>query len=119
MKKIFLLLCLVTCSASAGVRLDESKTAQDAYRTWRDERGLDFVLSNEKPFICAGLERIYILNPKGTTEYGCWMKIRNELHINYISNRGVVENLVLDATKFERQLNAVGQPAPVRNLPLK
>jgi hypothetical protein len=99
MKKIFLLLCLVAGSASAS-----------DYLVWRDESGTEFVLTADKPFICAGMERMYSTDSQGNKQTGCWMKIRNEMHINYISTQGVVEQIVLDASKFQRKARSAGQP---------
>ena len=104
MKKIFLLLCLVAGSASAS-----------DYLVWRDESGTEFVLTKERPFICAGMERVYVMDLQGDMQYGCWLKANNRVHINLLDRNGVVAELVLDATKFQRRVISAGQPTADRN----
>lgn len=107
MKKIFLLLCLVAGSASAS-----------DYLVWRDEFGTEFVLTADKPFICAGMERMYSTDSQGNKQTGCWLKKHSLVYINLIGAERGTEPLVLDATKFQRQLRNAGQPTAEKiNLP--
>lgn len=103
--RLFLLLCLAAGSASAS-----------EYLQWRNEAGWDFVLTAEKPFICAGMQHVYATDPQGNVQYGCWLKTHNQVHINLHNSNGAVSELVLDAAKFQRRVAAIpagrgaGQP---------
>lgn len=105
MRRIFLLLCLVAGSANASEHL-----------VWRDDSGIEFVLTAKKPFVCAGMKHMYATDPQGNVQNGCWLKTHDQVHINLLGGNGVVGELVLDATKFQRRVAAIpagkapGQP---------
>ena len=83
MRKIILLLCLVAGYASAGIRLDDGPTITGSHLVWRNQNGWDFVLTNEKPNWCDGMDMIYSVSPKGNAQYGCWKLLNERVHIEF------------------------------------